>query len=376
MRRDILIYLPALAGGGAERVAALLASEFAAMGHAVTLVADFDASENRAVLGASVDYRVLGGGHARSTMRLAKLLRRRRPDVALAIGGSANVKLVAAHRLARSKSRLVLSYHGRSAVGGGLLGISAYWGAALLTRIADRTICVSDDLVRHLIKDWRAAPGRVVRIHNPVATGEARPACTEAALRARPPAIIGMGRLSPEKGFDTLIAALSLLPDRDARLVIHGEGPERERLLAQADDLGLRDRVILPGYLADPWPAYAQARCFALASEHEAFGNVVVEALACGLPVVATASGGPPEILDNGRLGAIVPPRDPAAMAAALARALDHPGDPGPRIERAAMFNKSAIAARYMAVFEEMASAKAVSPAARPKTAPRRSPAP
>ena len=140
--------------------------------------------------------------------------------------------------------------------------------------------------------------------------------------------------------------------------IVYGEGPERERLQALIERLGLADRVSLPGYAADPWTAYGEARCFALASIDEAFGLVVVEALASGLPVVATTSGGPEEILDHGRYGALVPPRDPAAMASAIMDALDRPGDPGPRIERAQTFEARAVAARYMALFEEVLAAR------------------
>jgi glycosyltransferase involved in cell wall biosynthesis len=305
-------------------------------------------------VGPGVDYAVLNGWHHRETTRLARLLRKRQPDVVIAIGAISNLKLVLAHRLVRPKTRIVLSYHGHSNVGRGRLGALAYWFAPALTRAADATVCVSDDLIRHLADDWRVPPERLTRIHNPVAIDKARPARTEAELRARPPLVLGMARLWPEKGFDTLIAAMGLLPDPAIRLVIYGEGPERKRLEALVGRLGLADRVSLPGYVPDPWQAYAEARCFALASNDEAFGNVVVEALASGLPVVATKSGGPEEILDHGRCGALVPPRDPAAMAAAIVRALRDPGDPGPRIERARAFDARAVATRYVALFEEV----------------------
>ena len=357
--RHVMVYVPALIGGGAERVAALLATEFSTLGAQVTLAVDFDAPENRTFVGPGVSYAVLGGSHRRSIARLARLMRKRQPDVALAIGASSNVKLVAAHLLARPKTRIVLSFHGRSNVGRGLLGGLAYRLAPALTRYAARTVCVSDDLAQHLVQDWRAAPDRVVRLHNPVAIKNAQPARTEAELRKRPPVIIGMGRLSPEKGFNTLITAMSLLQDQDAQLVIYGDGPERERLVALINTLGLTGRVSLPGYIGDPWQVYAQGRCFALSSDNEAFGNVVVEALASGLPVVATASGGPVEILDHGRYGKIVPVRDPEGMAPAIACTLGSPGDPGLRLERAQMFDAHVVAAHYMALFEEVLTSSA-----------------
>src|SRR6185437_7797086 len=150
------------------------------------------------------------------------------------------------------------------------------------------TISVSDALTTHLVKDWHGANAHIARIYNPVPIDRAKPAIDEAALMARPPTVIAVGRLSAEKDFPTLIRAMANLPRSDTRVVICGEGPEREALQSLAQRLGFADRLELRGYVADPWSAYAQARCFALCSQNEAFGNVVVEALASGLPVVST----------------------------------------------------------------------------------------
>jgi glycosyltransferase involved in cell wall biosynthesis len=257
--RDIAIYVPALVGGGAERVAALLASGLCREGHRATLVTDFDAPENREFVDAGVAMVTLGGSHAQSTIRLARLLSERRFAIALAIGASADIKLVAAGALARPGTRLVLSYHGTSTVGRGLLGWSGYPLAAVLTRVTDRTVCVSDYLVRHMVEDWHASPTRVVRIYNPVEIGRARPARSVAELAERPPAIIGLGRLAGEKDFATLVRALAQIPRRDCRLVLYGDGPDRDALQQLAAELGLAGRVELPGYVAEPWDAYAKA---------------------------------------------------------------------------------------------------------------------
>jgi glycosyltransferase involved in cell wall biosynthesis len=360
-RRKIAVYVPALVGGGAERVAAVLASGLFAAGHEATLIVDFEASRNNDFVDPNVERVTLAGSHGTDVTRLARFLAERRPDIALAIGASTNVKLVLAHLLARARShtptQIILSYHGSSTIGRGLLGWAAYPLAPLLTRYAARTVSVSDALTAHLVRDWHGANARIARIYNPVPIDRAKPAVDEAALMARPPAVIAVGRLSAEKDFPTLIRAMANLARSDARLVICGEGPEREALQSLAQRLGFADRLELRGYVADPWSAYAQARCFALCSQSEAFGNVVVEALASGLPVVATDCGGPAETLDGGRFGALVPVGDAAALGDAITHALDHPGDPAPRIRRAREFSTERIVARYLALFESVLSA-------------------
>ena len=151
---------------------------------------------------------------------------------------------------------------------------------------------------------------------------------------ARPPTVVSVGSLLPRKNFSGLVRAFAEVTTPDARLVIVGEGPMRGELEAEVARLGLADRVSLPGYMTQPWEAYAGARAFAFASREESFGLVIVEALAAGLPVVVTPSDGPVEILDYGAYGTLVPHGDAAAMAAAIDRALAQPGDPAPRLKR------------------------------------------
>lgn len=347
----VAVYVPALNRGGAERVAALLATGFFSAGWRTTLLVDFEASENSALVAAGVETIVLGRSHGAATLALARFLRRQRPDIALAIGGAADVKLAAARLLAGSNIPIVLSYHGRSDVGRGRLGHASYTLARLLSRRA-AMVCVSDGLADHLCNDWHVPRERVTRIYNPVSVERALSVSRE-ELAQRPPVVMSVGRLNKEKGFAALIAALPRI-QADARLVIYGEGPERDALQAQAAEIGVADRLDLAGYRDDPWPCYATARCFALASPKEAFGNVVVEALASGLPVVATRSGGPDEILDHGRMGALVDNGDIPALAAAINQALADPGDPLPRIAHAKTFDVDTAVANYLALFNRM----------------------
>jgi glycosyltransferase involved in cell wall biosynthesis len=350
--KHVAVYVPALNRGGAERVAALLASGFLRAGWRSTLLVDFDADANRALVDQGVDIVVLGRSHGVSVRSLARLLRHGDIDVVLAIGGAADVKLSLARLMSGSRARIVLSYHGRSDVGRGRLGHAAYSFAPVLARQAAAVVCVSDELCAHLRDDWRVPPARLTRIYNPVAVEKALPV-TRRDIENRPPTIVSMGRLVPEKRFTALIEAVARMRN-EARLVIFGEGPGRRDLLTRASDLGLDGRVELPGYRDDPWPCYAQGRCFALTSPREAFGNVIVEALASGLPVVATRSGGPDEILAEGRFGALVNNGDIDGLAEALDRALEQPGDPAPRVARAREFETGIAVQHYLELFNSV----------------------
>jgi glycosyltransferase involved in cell wall biosynthesis len=357
-RRHFAIYVPALIGGGAERVAAVLASTLSTAGHKVTLVVDFEAPQNDDFVDASVERLTLAGAHMQDVLQLVKFLKRRQPDIVLAIGAATNIKLVLAHLLgrliARIKTKIVLSYHGPSWFGYGWLGWSAYPLAFLLTRYASRTICVSDELVRHLTRHWHGSRARITRIYNPIAIDRTKPARDLNALLARPPIIIALGRLCAQKGFDTLIKAMAQLSYADARLAIYGEGPDKVALQQLAERLGVASRIDWAGYILNPWAAYAAARCFVLPSQVESFGNVVVEALASGLPVVSTQCGGPSEILCRGQFGTLVPINDAAALSIAIAKALDQPGDPAPRVARAREFAAPNIASHYSTLFEDI----------------------
>ena len=175
---------------------------------------------------------------------------------------------------------------------------------------------------------FRGKLGRSVRvIPNPVAP------CPLAGVGFGPgsdrlPVVAAMGRLSPEKGFDQLIAAFARVAPQhpDWCLTILGDGPSREDLLEQAVAEGLSDRVSLPGFSEQPAAVLAQASLFCSAARVEGFGLALCEAMACGLPVVATdAPSGPRDIVRPGIDGELVPVGDVPALAAAIAALI---GDP------------------------------------------------
>ncbi len=352
--RKLLFYTPALAGGGAERVFAALASGMAARGHEVVFAVDYEADENKPYLSPEVRFFVLGRNHAQATMGLAKLLAREKPDVSLSALSIANMKHVLAALFAGRLKRAILSYHGYWISEPQFLSRVSYSLTPLLTQLAARTVCVSNGLKAYLKLNFSAAPERTVMIYNPVLTGPLAPAMSARELLARPPILLAAGRMVSYKNLPLLVRAFARMTHRDARLFILGDGPERPAIEAEIARRGVKDRVKLFGYVPEPWAIYAQARCFVLSSDSEAFGLVVAEALANGLNVVSTNCDGPREILDRGRYGWLVPPRDEKALAAALDAALDDPGDPAPRIARAKNFSLDVALSAYEALIEEV----------------------
>jgi len=345
--RALLFYTHALVGGGAERVWARLASGFAARGDRVIFAVDFEANAALPLLTKDVTLEVLPRGHGAATLALAKLIRAQRPAASLSAISVSNLKHALAAHLAGRADRAILSYHGFFDSEPERLSRLGYRLTPLLARATAATVAVSQALRRDLIARLHAPEARTTMISNPAAPEPFPQRVDAGALARRPPLIAAIGRLAPDKDFVTLLRAFARLADPAARLVILGEGPERARLEGEIAALGLGGRVALPGFAASPGEVLAEARVFALSSRREAFSLVCVEALAHGLPVVATDCGGPGEILNAAALGAITPVGDVEAFARALAERLADPGDPEPRQTRALDFTLAAALDRY-----------------------------
>ncbi|MEZ5904902.1 MAG: glycosyltransferase [Geminicoccaceae bacterium] len=159
------------------------------------------------------------------------------------------------------------------------------------------------------------------------------------------PFIVAAGRLTPSKDFPNLLEAMALLRRRrDLALVILGEGPERPALDALVQKLGLTADVWLAGFQANPYRFFSRAAVFVLPSRREGLPTVLIEAMACGCPIVSTDSPhGPREILADGRFGHLVPMGEPPALADAIGRMLDQPTAPALLEERLAAFATDAI---------------------------------
>lgn len=360
----IVFHTASLGGGGAERVFVLMANALAARGYDVTYLTWNAQGPNAALLAPAVklvdlDMPLRGDGFGklaslRGLWRSSRILARLKPDALYSAPEFANLIMALALLFAGSKAKFLPSFHAAASLPSGAIGARI---AVLLSRIvvtrASKAIAVSEGVGRDLVARG-FPPEKVVVINNPTPTPTPLPETPypwQATLAGMGdgPVIATAGRLVAVKDHSTLLRAFALLrAHRSARLVIFGEGPLDGSLRAEAQALGIADSVLLPGYVSNPAACYAAADLFVLSSQSEGFGNVLIEAMQAGVPVVSTdAPHGPREILVNGQYGSLVPVGDARALAAAMAQALDNPISADQLTRRAADFAVPTIADRY-----------------------------
>ncbi|MGN6496450.1 MAG: glycosyltransferase [Tsuneonella sp.] len=300
-------------------------------------------------------------GSALAVRRIAHAIRTVRPRLVFSAGNQIHLFAASAWRLAGRPARTrFLGRASNAVVGRGGAGWRA--AARLVERYQyapmERIVAVAPELAEDLVRHLGIAPERVLTIPN----GVELPGPAAALQVPHPwlaagerPLIIGMGRLAHQKNFELLIAAFAeARRTRDVRLAILGEGGERAALEAQAGKLGLAGDVLLPGYIDNPAAWLMHAPLFVLSSRWEGNSNALLEALACGCAIVATAiPSGAASVLGGGTFGALVPPNDPAAMASAMIAALDAPPARERQRARAAGFSVDAAMAAYLALFRE-----------------------
>ncbi|TFG53002.1 MAG: glycosyltransferase [Gemmatimonadales bacterium] len=364
----IALFLPSLHGGGAERVLLNLARGLVAEGIAVDLVLGSSEGRLRTCVPAVRRVVELGGGRMRQTLPgLVRYLRTDQPKILLSAMDHTNLVALFARELARRDVPIVVTVHVDLLAAWSeepLRGTARLmpWAMKRLYPRADAIVAVSHGAASSLCRILGVAPSRVQVIHNPIelpAPLQAEPApahkwFTDPGV----PLFLGVGRLVPQKDFTNLIRAFALLHrDRPARLLILGEGPQREPLDALIHSLGLESHAALAGFAADPGPYMRQAACVVLSSRFEGFGNVLVEAMACGTPVISTdCPSGPSEILEGGRFGPLVPPGDPAALAGAMGAILERRLEPGQLIAAAQAYSVERVTGKYLRLFAGIAA--------------------
>jgi glycosyltransferase involved in cell wall biosynthesis len=286
---------------------------------------------------AAVNLMRLKARHAwTSVPEIARYLREQRPDAVLVAKDRAGRAAIKARR--RAGVDVPLWIRLGTNLSAALARKSAFnrWLRVLPMRrlypLASGVIAVSEGVKQDTRRVTGLPAERIVVIRNPVITPMLAAHATEPVPHPwladkLQPVVLGMGRLTRQKDFPTLLRAFAALQSEvPSRLILLGEGKDREALSVLIDQLGIGERVLLAGFQSNPYAWLAQADLFVLSSAWEGSPNALTEALALGVPSVATdCPSGPREILDNGRYGPLVPVGDAAAMARAMADTLRAP---------------------------------------------------
>ena len=358
-RPIIAMFLPLLEVGGAERTFLRLARGFVQRGCHVDLVlaSKFGAIRhevppevNRIDLRAS---RVLW-----SIPRLARYLRGRRPYALLATLAHANVAAIIAKRIAGG-STLVAIREANTSNAERRSSRSLKIAAVDLLRSrhyakADVIIANSQGVAESLQKHNRLPREKIRVIYNPVVSPELLQLAEQPLEHpwfsdATCPVVLGTGRLTQQKDFPTLLHAFAIARrTRPMRLVIVGEGEERARLCALSQQLGVDQEILLVGFDPNPYRYMRRASVFVLSSRWEGLPNALIEAMACGAPVISTdCPSGPREILEDGKWGKLVPVGNPQKLAEAIVDTLDNPPAYDPAV-RAADFSVARAVEGYL----------------------------
>jgi glycosyltransferase involved in cell wall biosynthesis len=356
--KRVAFFMPSFRGGGAERVMVTLSEALADLGMAVDLVVAQAEGPNRP-RARRPGLRIVDLAAARviaGLPALVRYLREARPDAMLSALPHCNVIAIWARAISGIPTRLVLSEHTIASLSAANARLRRSRVLPAFMRLsyrhADAVVAVSDGVADDLASLVGMDRSAITRIYNPVVTPRLVRLAEEQPDHAwfapgQPPVILGVGRLTAAKDFRTLVEAFAALrARRAARLLILGEGEERQALESLARTLDVARDVSMPGFADNPFMYMKRSAVFVVSSRWEGFCNALVEAMACGTPVVSTRCDGPREILEDGRHGKLADIGDPAALAHAIEAQLDGASE-GSALARAQVFTADAAVRAY-----------------------------
>lgn len=360
--KKVSLIIPSLRGGGAERVMLNLANNLTSKGYIVDLV--LFKKEGEYINRINDDVNIVNLFSKRTVWAiypLIKYLKKHKPEVVLSAMMYVNICVLVASQLSRVKAKVIISEHSTYTAS---LKHNRTWKSSIINLLArflykksDNIVCVSKGVADDLKSKLRLNESAVKVIYNPVVTdsllAEKDLAPQGDFFNSDENYILSVGRFVVAKDFVNLIKAYSVTHSKnDYKLVILGEGPLRDELQTLIFELGLKDKVVLPGFVENPYSWMRKANLFVMSSVYEGLSNVLIEALACGCKVVSTdCPSGPNEILEGGKWGRLVPVSNYELLAKAIDEALDDYDSLDP-LKRAMFFTDKNSVSDYISLIE------------------------
>lgn len=365
-RPDLAIFIPSYAGGGAERVALLMACALAERGLRIDLVVSCAHGGLRDEKLPGVNKVELGAiNELLATPRWVRYLKRARPRCAISMIHTANIASGIGRYFVPDVPVIVSQHYAIRCEPDAQWWFRRWLGFGperFAYRRVERLTGCSQGVADDAAEVFDVPPHRVLALPNPRHSQEAS---LELTAAQRPlfdkPVLLAVGRLTPQKDFGMLLRAFADLSSRhDLNLVILGEGPERASLEAKAQELGVADRVFLLGFVDNAEAFMRRARLFVMSSRNEGLPMVLIEALGAGAAIVSTdCHFGPRELLDDGRLGRLTPVGDAKTFAVAVEAELAEP-DVGHGVRRAERadwlrrFDQEVVTSQYFDLVQEV----------------------
>lgn len=358
----LLFLTPSFIAGGAESVILRLLREMDAGPAEVHLAVLWDEGPLKSDLSPRTILHNLNCRRARYSLpSIVRLIRKLEPDIVLTTLSRLNVLLLVSKFLLPARSKLVIREANTPSaelqhLPGGRLYAHLY---RLLYPLADAIVCQSDYMQKDLVQNFGAPESKMARIYNPIPFGRIDKAVTDFSPLGMGFNFVSAGKLDYQKGYDLLIKAFAEVAGRlpTAILTIVGSGSKLAELRALAAALGLEGRVCFAGFQTNPYPYLKYADVFVSSSRFEGLPNVVLEALACGTPVLATnCPGGTAELVKQGVNGWLVKTEDVSAMAEGMILAAKE----APAFARADVrysveqFSSEIIAREYLSLFDRL----------------------
>lgn len=366
----VSIVMPSLDIGGVEQVMLHLANRFTLYGFSVDLVIANGSGSLKSEIPCGIHLVDLKAPRVLYTLpQLVDYLRQARPDVILSAKDYQNVVALLATKVARYRGKVIVTTH---------IDVSVEWASnknfkgrliPYLVRYtypwATHIVTVSHGAKQSLAKMTGLPAERITVIYNPVISSEILAKAEEPLNHlwfapGEPPVILSAGRLTQQKGYPTLISAFAIVQKKHkARLVILGDGEDREKLEKLVEKLGLTKEVDLPGFVKNPYKFMKRAAVFVLSSLWEGLPTALIEAMALGCPVISTnCPSGPAEILEGGKWGLLIPVGDVDGLAKAILQVFESPPNRDEVRKRGLEFSVDRAVHRYLGLICEEAHTK------------------